>query len=212
MSESECHRFCSNLFRLFSNGFKNRYIKPLDGVERAASMKTYSQLGLPGCIGSINATFIKCGTLPESVANLSKGEKGKGLLFNVIVDHSNRVLDCQRPVLATINDKIIYNGDDVNFTVRVGPQSTDCITLKSCYVIADGGYLNKRVIFSAFPNTAETNPVRYKFHDWIAIVRKDVECFFGILKQRFRYLKNPNNCTRSTKYMMYLFAVVHCTI
>ena len=30
-----------------------------------------------------------------------------------------------------------------------------------------------------------------KFTDWVASVRKDVECFFGILKQRFRYLKNP---------------------
>jgi hypothetical protein len=33
--------------------------------------------------------------------------------------------------------------------------------------------------------------VNYKFCDWIANVRKDVECFFGILKGRFRFLKNP---------------------
>ena len=53
------------------------------------------------------------------------------------------------------------------------------------YVIADGGYLEWAVIIARFG--AYGDPIEYS--DWIA---KDVQCFFGtILKQRFRYLKNP---------------------
>jgi DDE superfamily endonuclease len=35
------------------------------------------------------------------------------------------------------------------------------------------------------------NSIKYKYTDWVASVRKDVECFFGILKMRFRWLKCP---------------------
>ena len=48
-----------------------------------------------------------------------------------------------------------------------------------------GGYLEWGVIIARFG--ASGDPIEYS--DWIA---KDVQCFFGtILKQRFRYLKNP---------------------
>ena len=31
---------------------------------------------------------------------------------------------------------------------------------------------------------------KFLFSEWLESVRKDVECTFGILKQRFRYLRN----------------------
>jgi hypothetical protein len=38
---------------------------------------------------------------------------------------------------------------------------------------------------------ATSNIREKRFSEWIESVRKDVECAFGILKLRFRYLKNP---------------------
>jgi hypothetical protein len=68
--------------------------------------------------------------------------------------------------------------------------------LSSLYVIADGGYLDLECLMSAYPY--DSDPIKYKFTDWTASVRKDVECFFGILKARFRYFKNPI-CLHSQK-------------
>lgn len=99
-------------------------------------------MGLPGCVGSIDATFVPCNKLPETFKNLAAGEKGKGVLFNVVVDHSRRVLNVQESVFATINDKIsvvyneflnalenrrIYHG--LAYRIQTGPDETDFIEL-----------------------------------------------------------------------------------
>jgi hypothetical protein len=49
--------------------------------------------------------------------------------------------------------------------------------------------LREEVFISAFELSSD--PTKYKFSDWIGSVRKDVECFFSILKNRFRFFKNP---------------------
>ena len=89
--------------------------------------------------------------------------------------------------MSDLKEKKIYK--DVSYKIRTGPDENDFIELSSIYVIADGGYLDWSVIISAFGPSS--NPTEYKFTDWIASVRKDVECFFGILKKRFRFLKCP---------------------
>ena len=171
------------------------------------SMDVYCKLGLPGCVGSIDATFVLCDKLPSAYSNLLSGEKGRGLLFNVVVDHSRRVLSVQPPVFATINDKqsVKYNEfierlnnkeiyANSSYKLRTGPEAEDIIPLSSTYVIADGGYIKIPTIMCAFANAeSEVLRVRYKFNDWIGSVRKDVECFFGILKQRFRILGRANS-------------------
>jgi hypothetical protein len=86
-----------------------------------------------------------------------------------------------------LKKKEIYQ--DTSYTIRTGPDKDDKIELSSIYVITDGGYLEWSSMISAFP----PSPIEtmYKFSDWIGSIRKDVECFFGILKKRFRYLKCP---------------------
>ena len=139
-----------------------------------------------------------------NLKNLMMGDKGSGLLFNVVVDHSKRVLFVQDPVYATINDKISVKYNDlvnsliageilpnITYKIRTGDEENDFILLSTCYLIADGGYINIAQIISGF-GSCETNRVKYKFTDWVASVRKDVECFFGILKKRFRWFKVPS--------------------
>lgn len=221
ISESECHKFFIGFIHNFSMLFEKEFIKPLVGEEQDLSMGMYSKMGLPGCVGSIDATFVPCDMLPAEYCNLLKGDKGRGLLFNVVVDHSKRVLDVQCPVFASINDKIAVKSNlfirdlknksiyvDVVYKIRTGENENDYIESSACYVIADGGYIRVPQILSGFPS-GSLDRTAYKFNDWLESVRKDVECFFGILKKRFRILKNATNL-HSVKSVHYLF--VACCI
>lgn len=167
-------------------------------------MKTYIRLGLPGCIGSLDATFTPWDRCPAHLHNLCDGDKGVGLLFNVIVSHEKEVLSVSSGFYSTINDKtsVKYDdfiqllkenkiGENVSYKVLIptAEGGFEEIDLSSFYVIADGGYIDIPQIIRGLAYSGEE--VKYKFSDWIASVRKDVECFFGILKIRFRFLKNP---------------------
>ena len=77
---------------MFREHFGPLYIKPLTDEELTASLKEYSMLGLPGCAGSVDATFIPWDNVPTVLQNLCNGDKGKGLLYETIVTHSTRVI------------------------------------------------------------------------------------------------------------------------
>lgn len=201
MSESECNRFFRVFLERFRFYFEALIIKPLEGEELIQSMTEYSRLGLPGCVGSIDCTFVPWDRVSANLKNLYSGDKGVGVLFEVVVTHFKKVVSVGGSVPGTINDKTsvkssefirklrsreIYN--NVSYRIRTGILPNDFINLSSCYVICDGGYLDWEVLITGFQESG--NPIKYKFTDWIASVRKDVECFFGILKLRFRFLKN----------------------
>ena len=55
-------------------------------------MKMYAMLGLPLCIGSIDATpFVPWERVPCGLSNACDGDKGKGLLFEAVVTHVKEV-------------------------------------------------------------------------------------------------------------------------
>ena len=117
--------------------------------------------GLPGEVGSIDACAVEWEKTPSQLKNFCSGDKGVGLLYNVIVTHFKEVIAVEGSYFGTINDKIsvkysefidslrdrkIYK--DVSYKVRIGPNDEDFIELSSCYVIADNGYLEQSVFMS----------------------------------------------------------------
>lgn len=203
MSYSAISAFFKSFVREFSEKYKNVYIRPLTGDEMLKSMEAYSRLGLPGCVGSLDGTFIPWDRIPKHLHNLCKGDKGKGLLYQVIVTHFKWVIDVDgsyygslpdsltvkyNTFIEDLKDKKIYK--DLTYKIKTGLGVDDYIELSSCYVIVDGGYIEWVETICGYPG-AECNRTKFKFSDWIGSVRKDVECFFGILKNRFRFLKNP---------------------
>lgn len=203
MSETTANKFFRDFNKIFQQLFFEEFICPLKGEEFLSSTSMYSKMGLPGCVGSIDVTFVgPWDGCSKNLKNLCDGDKGKGLLYEVIVDHNRLVLSVEGGYYGTINDKTsvkfskfidmlnkneLYR--DISYKVRTGEADESFIELCSWYVIADGGYLNWRSIMCGYPPTTDRN--KYKFTDWVASVRKDVECFFGILKQRFRWFKCP---------------------
>lgn len=61
-------------------------------------------------------------------------------------------------------------------------------TLSGAYLLSDNGYLKWRVL--QCPVTHPLNMEEHRFSKWLESMRKDVECFFGILKGRWRILKH----------------------
>ena len=58
-------------------------------------MKIYALLGLAGCCGSMDATNVIWIQVPKMHSNAAAGEKGKGLLINVVCDHNKEVIFVQ---------------------------------------------------------------------------------------------------------------------
>ena len=107
--------------------------------------------------------------------------------------------------------------DDVEWQYMDG--NGDWHTETGCWLLADGGYHRWRYVRSSSPPTPPSPllpivhllslllflysclqcPVRWTdaackvaWSDWAESVRKDVECVFGLLKQRWRSLKYPS--------------------
>ena len=201
MSESSCGLFFRKFCEVFRRFFEHVYIKAPVDEELIESMKVYGRLGLPGCVGSIDATFVGWDRVPSHLRNSVNGDKGKGYLYQVIVNHVRKVLNVDGGYPSTTNDKtsVKYNQfiadikdgnifKNVSFKIRTGRGEDEFIDLSSCYVICDGGYLSWPTLMCGFDFSGD--PMQYKFSDWIASIRKDVECFFAILKARFRCLQN----------------------
>ena len=202
MSATSARDFFTSFVKKFRAMFEWRYIGPLEGERLERSMKIYALLGLVGCCGSMDATNLIWIQVPKMHSNAAAGDKGKGLLINVVCDHNKEVIFVQPSVFATNNDKISvkYNDfilllkekkiyKDVVYRVRTGLGENDYIELSQVWVVVDGGYLEETIMICGFP--ASSVPMEYKFTDWVASVRKDVECFFGILKARWRWFRNP---------------------
>ncbi len=82
-----------------------------------------------------------------------------------------------------VHDKNIY--EDVEFSLY---DSDGVLHVhRGAYILCDGVYHMWRVLQCPLSGAGSEEERRYA--KWLESVRKDVECFFGILKGRFRLLK-----------------------
>jgi hypothetical protein len=145
----------------------------------------------------MNATYIPWDRIPENLDNLCKGDKGLGLLYQCKVTHFKRAVYVEGSFYGSLPDSLTVKYDtfiedlkdkkiykDISYRVLTGLKDEDYIELSSCYVFVDGGYIEWVETICGYPGS-ECHRTKYKFSDWIGSVRKDVECFFGILKNSF---------------------------
>ena len=77
---------------------------------------------------------------------------------------------------------------------------------KGVYIIFDGGYLEGEVLQCGLKSSSE--PGYGEWRTRMESVRKDIECYFGRLKQRFRVLKVPNNFRKKVNIDDMMFTLV----
>jgi hypothetical protein len=115
------------------------------------------------------------------------------------VDHCRRIHHVSKPFYGTTNDKKVMQNDTypcdlINNRVhreRVFQTYNSLGQLskwQGAWLLTDNGY--GRYMSLQCPDHHATDHDEVMFAEWLESMRKDIECTFGILKSRFRILKN----------------------
>lgn len=125
--------------------------------EIARCVDTYAKENLPGCMGSIDCVHIPWIKYLASVRSWFVGKEGvPTVAFQVIVDHSTRILSITKPHPGSNNDKTIASMDPWLHKIRTlacflcfswtALTGTGAATFLGVYLICDGGYHQWRVM------------------------------------------------------------------
>lgn len=190
------HDFCENFVR----HFWNMYVKTPSGDDLDEMMSVYAKLGIPGCVGSIDCVHLKWDKCPAWLLNECKGKEGyPSLVYEVCVDHMRRIRSCTNEFYGSVNDKTIIKYDEYITDVKEGKRWADVVfevldengstvEMNGVFFICDNGYHRWNCLMSPFAYCSSEEKI--KWSEWVESVRKDVECLFGILKARFRFLRD----------------------
>lgn len=199
VGESTCHFIFKKFVSNYTKAFYSTYVNFPRGDDLLETMETYRRLGFPGCFGSIDCTHVKWAACAKDDKWKATGKESYPTLsFEAIVSHDRRCLHVSVAFLGSYNDITISNNDvtvqrllegsmhDVQFVLYdEGGIPRLC---RGGYLMADNGYL-KNAIFIC-PWKTPTCQEELYWSEWAESVRKDVECFFGVLKARWWYLRN----------------------
>ena len=160
--------------------------------------------GFPGCIGSTGASHIIMEVCTYRLRQMHLGYKlaHSARTYNMTVNYCCRILSTTKGHPARFNDKILVLFDDLinqlhdgkfddvhKFTLMAFNREGEIIEFKykGFYVIVDNGYLNWSVTVPPLKETNHRSEIR--FSECLESLRKDTECAFVVLKERWRVLK-----------------------
>ena len=185
--------------------FEQFVMKPGNKNELDDCNNEFRLAGLPGCIGSTDATHVVTERCIYTLRQLHLGYKKEhtARTYNLTVNHRRRILSTTKGHPARFNDKTLIRYDRFVNLLKDGSfdnlfdfelydydqTNNQIIKVKytGCYVIVDNGYLRWSVTVPPMKESHFRNEIR--FSEWIESMRKDVECAFGILKGRWRVLR-----------------------
>jgi len=199
LGESTVH----NLFKTFVTNVSIRIfpkvVKLSKGKELEAVLHSFAKVGLPGCVGSMDCTRVKWTMCPARQRWGHVGKEGfPTVVFLVIVDHNKRVQYVSGYYKGSCNDIQICQNDPICLAVLNGAledveyelynEFGELYKCKGGYILVDGGFINSIVFIE--PEKFRLDRDSVLFSEWLESVRKDVECFFGILKKRWWWFRN----------------------
>jgi hypothetical protein len=199
IGESTCRYLFATFVAQFSAAFYTKFIKFPEAEELLRVLEIYRKLGLPGAVGSMDGTHVSWGNCPQSLANECVGKEGYPTLgWMVIVNHNRRVLFCSNENYGSANDinmcnwtpelQDIIHGKWKDIEYSLLNNNGQPILCKGGYLITDAGMLKLPVFMD--PTLTSFDPKCVYFREWLESVRKDVECFFSLLKNRFRFFRD----------------------
>lgn len=164
----------------------------------------FGRAGLPGCVGSMDATHVSIEKCTHRLRQIHSGPKHHmpARSFNIVVNHRRLILSSTDGHPARYNDKTLVLFDafvrdirdgvilsDVEFNLLERNDANDIVKVRFIggWVITDNGYLNWSNTIPPFKDTSYVD--QEDWSKWIESLSKDVECTFGILKGRWCILK-----------------------
>ena len=199
VGESTCHFIFKQFVSNYSRAFYSEYVKFPTAADFMDTMETYRRVGFPGCVGSIDCTHIKWAACAKDKKWKATGKEGYPTLsFQAIVSHDRRCLHISIAFLGSYNDITISKNDVCVQEIVAGSMADVEFILYNedgvpelCsggYLLADNGYLKQSVFMCPWKTPSCRQELLWS--EWAESVRKDVECFFGLLKARWWYLRN----------------------
>ncbi len=200
----------NSTFKQFIRGFQQKLMpKYLPAVPREEDLNTsrhlFVALGVGGALTSTDVSHISWNKCPLHLKNIcSNGSKqGVTLAFQASVSHTRYCLGISKAHYGTTPDSKIFEMDDFTSYFRNNPEQSmankrfwtiddnGIVTeWHGGFLITDGGYDSMALCMD--PGSPTSYDYRHVlFREWLESVRKDVECFWGNVKGRFRILANP---------------------
>ena len=150
------HVFFNKFVEFGANFLYPRYVRIPSTLEELKECELeYQKAGIPGCLGSTNATHINMDKTNFGVCHAHLGFKSKGTTtqtFNLTVNHRRKIIHSTTGHPGRWNDETLVRFDGLmdqlrrglfNWTMRFELQTWTghSISIYGCYVIVDNGYL-----------------------------------------------------------------------
>ena len=219
LGESTVHNTFKKFVVNISTRLFPKFVKLAKGKQLEKVLDTFAKIGLPGCVGSMDCTRVKWTMCPTRERWAHIGKEGfPTAVFLVIVDHDKYVQYVSCAYKGSANDVQICQNDQAclaamhgsleNIEYELYNEFGEKYKCKGGYILVDGGFLNHIVFIE--PDKFRLNKDSVLFSEWLESVRKDVECFFGILKKRWWWFRN-GICYHDTDVLSGAFKTV-CTL
>ncbi|CAN0446773.1 unnamed protein product, partial [Pylaiella littoralis] len=182
MAAATFHKYCKN----FAKEIFEEHIYLPTGTYQDEVMDCYRKLGFTTAIGSTGVTHAGWGMCPFTLGRSFTGKEGfPTLAFEVTVDHAGRAIGVtqESPVRPTTRRSSATTqpyrpSGRTNRPFRPPPLLLLCRRVPNQHWVT-------LMAPSKYPGDVDDAA----FSKMLESVRKDVGCFFGILKRRFRILK-----------------------
>jgi len=179
-----------------------KYVRaPATPEEVESCMYEYDQAGFPGCIGSVDSTYIWHLACSAGLRNQMHAKEARAVVrVEFVVNHRGKILSCTDMFKGIMNDKSIANFDDFIQELKRGDNplyDKEFITLdangtetkeRGLYLLCDGGYNKWKCLMTGDNSWSEKPNVAWRA--MLESLRKDVECVNGILKARWKILQS----------------------
>ena len=189
-------QFCKMLIEEFGEQYLNR---TPNQQERKAINKEMASKGFPGCIGSWDCKHFVWKNCPMRLAGQHQGhaEGGKKtLILEAIADHRKYIWQANFGDPGSLNDINVPDRSSIvgslmagDLSVKGEPYSINGRVRDWSYFLVDGIYPEWSIFVTTFSNPIDA--MKKRFAAAQERVRKDVECAFGIVVQRFHVLARP---------------------
>ena len=204
ISKSTLKVFIPKFLRWMRDVIYPREVRLPTGDHLDRSMKVYEILGFPGAYCSADGVHVPWDRAPSAQHNDYVGKEGyPTVAFVVCVLHSREVIHVDQPLPGGRNDKTHAQHAEIFQKLRQNKLHPErvyylynangkLVEWRGIWAIVDNGFHQWRVLQAPLKHATDEHAAACSKR--LESVRKDSECTFGTMKNRFRVLRLPFLC------------------
>ena len=161
-----------------------------EGEEMDPAIADYTEMGFPGCVGSMDVTHLMWKQCPSAaLRHVCTGRRYHcpSVVFQMVCAHTRRIHHVSQPFYGATNGISITYNDSYPREVMLGNVHQDRVfrtfdregvipLWRGAYLICDGGY--PKCVSFVDPTLMDYEYLTASWAEWLESVRKDVERLF----------------------------------